>query len=71
MLGPIIGVGVIIWDIWDHHGTKTVNRPILRKGLFDYLDEMGQDILEDPRTGVMGAVYEIEGNLRDSLRDLE
>jgi hypothetical protein len=69
LLGPIIGVGIIIWDVWDHHQTQRENRPILRQTMVDYMAEMKESLLYDADTGMMAAIGRLEGNVVRSLRD--
>ena len=70
MLGPIIAVGVIAWDIWDHHQTVAANLPILRSALAEYLSLQQDVLLRDPQTGVLAAVHEVEaGIVRSLVRD--
>ena len=71
MLGPIIGVGIVVWDVWDHHQTKKVNRPILQRAIDDYLDELGHQMLESSDAGVLGAIYHIESNVVRSLDEMQ
>jgi len=66
-LGPIVGVGIIVWDVWDHHNTVKENRPLLKENIYSFLDEMKLAVLDDPATGVMSPVYQIEEQLRNSL----
>jgi hypothetical protein len=67
-LGPIIGIGIIIWDVWDHHQTKKDERPILRQAIADYFTEVQQNLLHEPESGVMSVLHTIEGNIISSLR---
>ncbi len=67
-LGPIVGIGIIVWDIWDHYNTVKENKPLLRKSIKRFLDEMKLSILDDPVNGVMAPVYQMEDRLKDSLR---
>lgn len=67
MLGPIIAVGVIVWDIWDHHRTVAENLPILRSALAEYLSLQQDVLLRDPQTGVLAAVHEVEAGIVRSL----
>lgn len=67
-LGPIVGVGVIIWDVWDHASTVEENKPILRQSIYSYLDEMKLSLLDDPETGVMSGVDQMERQFRKSLK---
>ena len=66
-LGPIVGIGIIVWDVWDHYNTVSENKPLLRKSIVRFLDEMKMAILDDPSNGVMAPVYQLEDHLRGSL----
>jgi hypothetical protein len=67
LVGEIVGVGIIIWDVWDHVTTVRENRPILINSINGYLDEMKRSLLDDPETGVMSPVLQVERQLRASL----
>ncbi len=67
-LGPIIGVGIIIWDIWDHNSTIKRERPILRKNLIDYFSALKESLLYDPESGIMSVVDNMENDILKSLR---
>jgi hypothetical protein len=67
-LGAIVGIGVIIWDVWDHQQTKKIESPILRQNLADYLTELQQSLLYEPETGLMTIVRGLEANIVESLK---
>ncbi len=67
LLGPIVGVGVLVWDAWDHNRTRDENRPILRQNLLDYFAEMKGAILNDPETGILTALTELERAAAEGL----
>ncbi len=67
-LGAIVGLGVIMWDVWDHYETKQVERPILQEALADYFVEVRHDLLYEPESGMMALVNEIEDSIIASLR---
>jgi hypothetical protein len=67
LLGPIIGVGIIVWDAWDHYHTREQYEPILRKNLIDYLNEVKTSLLTDSETGVMSVVYRLQANIVESM----
>lgn len=60
LLGPIIGIGILIWDYWDHSETKKVNKPILRQAIADYFREMKGSLLYDNDSGIMSVIHNIE-----------
>lgn len=69
LLGPAVAVGVIAWDLWDHHRTVKENQPVLRDALAEYLWLQKESLLRDPRTGVLAAIHQVEGGIAQSLKD--
>jgi len=67
-LGVIVGVGVMAWDLWDHHRTTQVEKPILRQNLIDYLQELERSLLYEPETGLMAIITGFEADMVASLR---
>ena len=67
MLGPIIGIGIMIWDVYDHYKTRQINEPILRENLYEYVDLMTNELLNSPESGVMAAIYQLEKSITDSI----
>jgi len=64
MIGMYVGVGIIVWDLWDHYSTAKTNRPILRQNLYDYLTEAKESLLYDTETGIITTLLEIENNIK-------
>ena len=58
--GKFTGIGVLIWDLWDHRQTQSHNRPHLRQTLQDYLTELKLLLLDDPEYGVMATLHDLE-----------
>jgi hypothetical protein len=67
-LGPIVGVGIIVWDVYDHASTVDENKPILRDSIYKYLDEMKLVLLDDPKTGIMAPIYQMDRHFAESLQ---
>jgi hypothetical protein len=67
LLGPIIGFGIIAWDVWDHQRTKAMNQPLLRQTIADYLAAVQDSLLHDPEAGVMTVIGIMEENVLASL----
>jgi hypothetical protein len=65
-LDPIVGVGIIIWDVWDYQHTVNVERPVLREAIRDYLQEVKASLLDNPDNGIMAAIYQLEGGILKS-----
>ncbi len=58
--GTITGIGVLVWDLWDHKNTQKHNRPHLRQTLQEYLTELKLLLLDDPDYGVMATLHDLE-----------
>lgn len=63
MLGAIIGVGIIVWDVWDHQQTKAEFKPVLRRNIRNYLNEVKDSLLYDTETGILSVIYGIENEM--------
>ena len=70
-LGAIIAIGIIIWDVWDHHATKNKAKPILRQNIYDYLNEVKESILHDPSYGIMTIIYEMEQSISVDMDEFQ
>lgn len=67
LLDPIVGIGIIIWDVWDYYNTVKVERPILHDNIADYLQEVKYSLLYNSENGIMKAIGEIEKNILPSI----
>ncbi len=67
MLDPLAGVGILAWDVLDYRHTVAVDRPILKENLTAYLGDMKQVLLNQPETGVMSSIQELEKNILAKL----
>ncbi|EGK85296.1 hypothetical protein D0A34_02440 [Microcoleus vaginatus PCC 9802] len=67
LIDPIVGIGIIIWDLWDYNHTVTVERPILREHIVEYLKDVKKSLLTNPESGIMAAIYQLESGLLKSL----
>lgn len=69
LLGPIIGIGIIVWDVADHYGTKADNMPILRQSIVDYFAEVKESLMNDSEAGILSTIKELEGEIVQSIRN--
>lgn len=67
LINPIAGVGLLAWDIWDHHQTVKVERPILRENLERYLSEVEDSLLNDRDTGILSSVYKFHDGIINNI----
>ena len=68
LLGSVFGVGIIIWDLVDHHVTKTTQMPILRNNIEEYLEQVKIAILKDPNTGLISVIYALEKQVLKNIQ---
>ncbi len=66
-LDSTVGVGILLWDIWDNQHTATIEKPVLRNNLADYLVEVKTSLLSNPDNGIMTVVDAIQQNIEHSL----
>jgi hypothetical protein len=68
LLDPIVGIGIIIWDLWDYNHTVAVEKPILRNAIYDYFKQVKISLLENPENGIMVAVNQVENGIFKSIQ---
>jgi hypothetical protein len=68
ILDPVVGIGIILWDVLDYQQTVQHDRPVLKANVMAYLQEIQQMLLTQPETGVMSAVQQLEQGILKSLR---
>lgn len=67
LLNPIAGLGVLVWDIWDHYHTVKIERPIMRENLENYLTEVKDLLLNDKENGILSSIYQFQDGIIDNL----
>ncbi|MBD2434088.1 MULTISPECIES: hypothetical protein [Fischerella] len=70
LLDPIVGVGIIIWDLWDYHHTVAVEKPILRDAIYDYLQQVKLSLLNNSENGIMSAINQVESGIIQKIHNL-
>jgi hypothetical protein len=58
--GWIVGGVCLIWDLADHHKTRTTNLPVMRRSLSTFLQELEEQVLTDQRCGVLTTLDMVE-----------
>ncbi len=66
-LDASVGVGIILWDIWDINHTAQIEKPILKENLIGYLEEVKDSLLNNPETGIIIIIDRIQENIVSSL----
>lgn len=69
VLGLAALVGFLAWDAYDYAQTEAELRPKLRERLGAYLKGVSDRMLEDPDSGVLAPVREVEVRVREQLAD--
>ncbi len=67
LLGPVVTVGIIVWDAIDIHNTEVKYRPMLEKNIEDYLNSMKRDIFGDEENGIQKVILDIENSVRKGI----
>ncbi|MBW4631202.1 MAG: hypothetical protein KME30_04660 [Iphinoe sp. HA4291-MV1] len=68
LLDPIVGIGIIIWDVWDYNHTVAVEKPRLREAIHDYLRQVKFSLLENSENGIMVAINQVENGILKSIQ---
>jgi hypothetical protein len=63
VLDCTVGVGIILWDVWDNHHTAHVEKPILRDNLAAYLQEVKFSLLDNRENGIMTVIDQIQNKI--------
>ncbi len=71
LIDPIAAVGIMAWDVWDHHHTVNVEKPILRQALFDYLEQVKFSLLDNHQNSIMNSIYQVEDKILESVSNSE
>jgi hypothetical protein len=50
-------------DLYDHHRTVTQNKPVMRRLLNGYFDELKNQILNDPHCGIFQTLNGVRQDL--------
>jgi len=61
-VGPLVTIGVIVWDVYDHRSTVARERPILKQSIADYLTTVREDLLKGPH-GLSSTLSNLEADL--------
>ena len=69
LIDPIAAVGIIAWDVWDHHHTVNVEKPVLRKALYDYLEQVKISLLDNHQNSIMSSIYQVENKILESIEN--
>lgn len=67
LLDASVGVGIVLWDIWDTNRSATVEKPIVRQNLVSYINELESSILDNPDSGIMTIIDRIDRSLFEAL----
>ncbi len=67
VLDCTVGVGIILWDVWDTNHTAHVEKPILHDNLAAYLQEVKFSLLNNPENGIMTVIDQIQNKIVPNL----
>ncbi len=58
---------LIVWDLWDYQHRVNIEKPILRDAIFNYLQEVKYDLVNNHQGSVLSSIYQIEATVNKSL----
>ena len=67
LIDPIVGIGLIVWDLWDYQHRVNIEKTILRDTIFNYLQEVKYDLVNNHQGSVLSSIYQIEASVNKSL----
>ena len=67
VLDCTVGVGIILWDVWDTNHTAHVEKPILHDNLAAYLQEVKYSLLNNRENGIMTVIDQIQSKIVPNL----
>lgn len=65
--GWLVAGLVAVWDVADHHRLVQQNLPVLRRALGGYLDELREQVLHDPQTGIFQTLEGVQRRVLSGL----
>ena len=63
----IIALGGVAWELWDYNHAIEVEKPAMRQELIDNLIQVKTDILNNPQSGIMSVIDDLEISFQDNL----
>lgn len=70
VLDCTVGVGIILWDVWDTNHTANIEKPILHDNLAAYLQEVKFSLLNNRENGIMTVIDQIQSKIVPNLNKL-
>ncbi|MEO8894159.1 MAG: hypothetical protein ABI417_21955 [Coleofasciculaceae cyanobacterium] len=68
VLDCTVGVGIILWDVWDNNHTAFVEKQILRDNIANYLQEVKFSLLNNRENGIMTVIDQIQSKIVPKLK---
>lgn len=67
LVDPVVGLGLIVWEIWSYKANVAKNRPQMRANLVGYITQLRNGI-QDGGNGIMDAILDLQN---DFVRQLQ
>ena len=67
VLDPVIGLGLLIFDVWSYDKMVKESKPALRQNILDFFNEVKWSILNAPENSIMAAIEDVESNIITAL----
>jgi len=67
LVGTVLTIGFIAWDVHDHRATVAQQRPLLKQSISDYLTAIREDLLKGPN-GIASVIDNLEREIVPASR---
>ncbi len=67
LLDSTIGVGILLWDVWETNHSASIEKPIFRQNLVDYIHAVKDSILTNPNNGIMTVINKADRNILQAI----
>ncbi|MDB9511914.1 hypothetical protein PN499_12015 [Kamptonema animale CS-326] len=67
ILDPVLGLGILIFDVWDYSNMVKDSKPALRQNILEFFNEVKWSILKAHENSIMAAIKDVEGNIITAL----
>jgi len=57
------------WDLYDHHRMVSQNKPIMRRLLNDYFDELEEQVLTDSQNGIFQTLETVRQTIAERYEE--
>jgi hypothetical protein len=63
VLDPVIGLGILIFDVWSYDKMVKQSKPTLRQNILEYFNEVKWSLLNGPENSIMASIKDVESKM--------